>query len=115
MDAAVYNLNLQDFRTLNSKVFTGRTRGKDVRIKANIDNLEPKFENIQIIIPEDVSSINPSFLEEFLENVVTKLGKENFLKKFAFINNGRYKIREDLEEAIDRILRDDTALTHNFV
>ena len=111
METAVFNLNLQDFRTINSKVFTGRPRGKDVRVRANIDNIEPDYDQIQITIPEDIASINPSFLEEFLENVVTRLGKQNFLKKFIFINTGRYKIEEDLEEAIDRILRDDTALT----
>ena len=57
-------------------------------------------------------SINPSFLEEFLFNIVNKLGKEKFYQKVKFSNNSeRYDINEDLEEAVDRILRANNALT----
>lgn len=103
-------INLDDYRTPNSKVFTGRDRGIEVRTKSRIDILESQSDKIDIIIPSDIRSINPSFLEEFLVNVVTKLGAHGFNNKFKFINEGRYKIEEDLEEAIDRILRDDNAL-----
>lgn len=103
-------IDLKDYRTQNANVFTGRPRGKDVRERAMIDQIEPKYEHIQINIPNDIASINPSFLEEFFRNVVTKLKKDNFLKKFSFINEGKYKIEGDLEEAIDRILRNDNAL-----
>jgi hypothetical protein len=105
------SINLQDFRTPGSRVFTGRDRGVEVRTNSHIDEIETQFERISIIIPEDIGSINPSFLEEFLFNVVTKLKKENFTRKFSFISNGRYKIESDLDEAIDRILRTDNALT----
>ena len=57
-------------------------------------------------------SINPSFLEELLLNVVTKLQPEVFFKKIHFENNGRYKITNDLQEAVERILREETALVH---
>lgn len=107
-------INLEDFRAKDghriSKVFTGRDRGMDVRKKSKIDLLEEKYDNITIIIPSDIYSINPSFLEEFLINVVMKLGKEKFLEKFSFKTEGEYDINTSVNQAIDRILKNKIAL-----
>lgn len=110
METKVYKIDLQDFRTAGAKVFTTRPRGIQVRTESKIDTIEPLYDKIEIVIPTDISSINPSFLEEFFENVVTKLGEVEFYEKFSFINEGRYKIANDLNEAIERILRDESAL-----
>ena len=111
MEAKVFNIDLEDFRTNGAKVFTTRPRGIEVREESKIDTIEPKYEKITITIPQDISSINPSFLEEFFENVVIKLGEKGFYQKFSFINEGRYKIESDLTEAVERILREENALT----
>jgi len=103
-------ISLEDFRTPGSKVFTGRDRGTEVRIKSTIDTLSEKEGQVTISIPVDIRSINPSFLEEFLVNVVTKLGEKGFYKKFIIENPGKYKVEQDLKEAIDRILREENAL-----
>lgn len=105
-------IDLQDYRTIGSRVFTGRDRGKEVRTASKIDELESQFDRIYITVPKDIGSINPSFLEEFLYNVVSKLGKDEFTHKFTFVCEGRYNIESDLVEAIDRILRDETALIY---
>lgn len=110
METKVYKIDLQDFRTAGAKVFTTRPRGIEVRTKSKIDTIEPMYDKIEIIIPTDISSINPSFLEEFFENVVVRLKETGFYQKFSFINEGRYKIESDLNEAIERILRDESAL-----
>lgn len=110
METNVFKIDLQDFRTAGAKVFTTRPRGIEVRTKSKIDTIEPQYDKIEINIPTDISSINPSFLEEFFENVVTKLGEIGFYQKFSFINEGRYKIAGDLNEAIERILRDESAI-----
>ena len=108
MKKAIINLN--NFRTTGSKVYTGRTKGAEVRNMTFIDEKEIGNDEITIIIPEDIYSINPSFLEEFLINVVSKLGALGFQNKFKFENKGDYKIDQDLEEAIERILRTENAL-----
>ena len=97
-------INLQDYRTPGSRVFTGRDRGIEVRNASKIDLIEKESDEITIQIPDDISSINPSFLEEFFFNVVVKLQPKGFFKKFRFQNNGRYKITNDLQEAVERIL-----------
>lgn len=103
-------INLEAFRTPGSKVFTGRDRGVEVRKKSGIDALAEREGITNIFIPEDIRSINPSFLEEFLVNVVTKLGERGFYQKFIINNPGKYKVEQDLKEAIDRILREENAL-----
>ena len=107
-------INLEDFRSKIgnqiSKVFTGRDRGAEVRKKSRIDQLEAQYDHIMIIIPNDIYSLNPSFLEEFLVNVVRKLGKEKFWSKFEFVSEGRYQYESPVNQAIDRILVNTTAL-----
>lgn len=107
-------IDLEDFRAKEgnriSKVFTGRDRGKYVREKSRIDELETQYDEIIIIIPNQIYSINPSFFEEFLVNVVKKLGKEKFLSKFKFKTDGDYEYEMPLNQAIDRILKTQTAI-----
>lgn len=107
-------INLDDFRVQKgrqvSKIFTGRDRGKYVREVSNLDKIESQYEIINIIIPSNIYAINPSFFEELFLNVVTKLGKENFLKKFTFTTEGNYDYTLTLHDAIDRIMRKKNAL-----
>lgn len=103
-------INLEDFRTPGSKVFTGRDRGLDVRERSLIDEIEVNCDEVIVVIPNNIYSIIPSFFEELFLNVVLKLGREKFLKKFKFISLGDYKYEKPLHEAIERILRNNTAI-----
>jgi hypothetical protein len=99
-------INLEAYRTPEAQVFTGRDRGKDVRRRSHIDELIKNNDQVLIVIPNDIFSINPSFLEEFLQGVVLSLGsKEGFESKVKFENNGRYKVEDNLDAAVKRILR----------
>lgn len=110
MDKKVSTIDLESYRTKGSKVFTGRNRGKQVREKSQIEKIEKKADKVEVKVPKDIYSINPSFLEEFLRPVVIKLGKNKFYEKFTFECEGPYEIETDLEEAVDRILRENHAL-----
>ncbi len=108
-------INLEDYRVIGkngkiAKVFTGRDRGEDVRKASKVDEIESRYETVKIIIPDNIYSINPSFFEELFVNVVLKLGKEAFRKKFIFESIGDYNYEKPLAEAITRILRKNTAI-----
>lgn len=108
-------INLEDYRVKGNdgsiaKVFTGRDRGEDVRKASDIDEIEKKYDEIFIIIPDNIYSINPSFFEELFVNVVLKLGREKFMEKFKFQSIGNYNYERPLSEAIIRILRKKTAI-----
>lgn len=91
-----------------SKVFTGRDRGAMVREQSKIDELFPATDCLQVMIPDDIFSITPSFLEELFNNVVLTYGKEETLRKVNFV--GKYKIKNAFDEAIDRILQPNSGL-----
>lgn len=61
-----YTIDLELFRTKGAKIFTGRDRGREVRIACKIDTLAEQYVKIDIIIPSELFSINPSFLKSFL-------------------------------------------------
>lgn len=103
-------IDLNAFRTPGARIFTGRDRGIQVRTDSKINSIEAENDEIILIIPEDIITINPSFLEEFFWDVIIKLGKESFQKKFKFICSGKYQIEPNLETAIDRILRKSSSL-----
>lgn len=105
-------INLNDYRIPGSRIFFGRKKGEEVRIASKIDEKIKSNDEIIIQIPDDILSVNPSFLEEFLRNAVRALPKDEFFKKIHFENNSYYKIDKDLEEVIDRITREDTVLAH---
>lgn len=108
-------IHLEDYRVIDkdgtiAKVFTGRDRGEDVRKASNIDKIEEAYDEVKIVIPDNIYSINPSFFEELFVNVVMKLGKEKFREKFKFESLGKYNYEKPLSEAIMRILRKNTAI-----
>lgn len=111
----IVTINLEDYRARSSdgtiaKVFTGRDRGRIVRERSKLDQLSERNEKIKFIIPDNIYAINPSFFEELFLNVVQKLGKEQFLKKFEFESHGEYSYEKALHEAITRILRTKSAI-----
>lgn len=110
MKTSKNTIELETFRAEKSKVFTGRDRGQYVREQSKIDKIEVVNDDVYFIIPDNIYSINPSFFEELFFNVVQKLGKEEFLKKFHFECLGDYDYHRPLNEAIDRILRKRTGL-----
>lgn len=106
-------IDLENYRTqlnsVKSRVFTGRDRGEDVRIKSNVNKIFDENDVVLVKIPKDVYSITPSFLEQFFYDVVKKYGKDKFLQMITWETNG-YKIDGPLDEAIDRIINDKTGL-----
>lgn len=103
-------INLEDYRVQGAKVLTGRDRGKYVRLESKIDEIEASYDEVFIIIPKEIYSIIPSFFEELFLNVILKLGRDDFFKKFNITSLGEYKYEKPLNEAIDRILRNKTAI-----
>ncbi|WP_061298488.1 DUF4325 domain-containing protein [Leptospira borgpetersenii] len=103
-------INLDDYRDPKAKVLTGRDRGETVRKQSNLDKIEASNSTVIIEIPSDMYSINPSFFEELLVNVVLKLGKEEFFKKFSIKSEGNFPYENSLNEAVERILRNKTAI-----
>lgn len=108
-------INLEHYRVVDkdgskAKVFTGRDRGLRVREQSKIDDIEARYDSVVVIIPAEIYSINPSFFEELFKNVVRKLGKDRFYEKIKVRCDGKYPFQKRLEEAVDTILREQSAI-----
>lgn len=104
-------INLGDFKNSYSSVFTGRPQGKLVRQTLNLDKIDKNTEVVYFIVPEGVTSINPSFFLGLLFDSYKKL-KDNFNSKykFKFLSNNPETVNV-LKENINDALRN----AHNSV
>ncbi len=104
-------INLENYRVVDtennikSRVFAGRLRGKKVREDSKIDELVDVFDEVVVIVPDDIRALNPSFIEEFLFNVVKKYGPTGYRSKVSFFSEGGFKFESKLQEGVSRIMR----------
>lgn len=78
-------VDLKDYRTRDSRVFSGRERGAAVRRSAELDRLdkEPKT-LVEVRVPEDIFSVNSSFFLGMFGDSIRALGAEGFRAKYRF-------------------------------
>lgn len=111
-----YDMNrieLNNYITTNgdngrSRVLTGKRKGEEVRIKSGIDEIFSGREVLTVVVPDDVFSVTPSFLEEMFKNVVRKYGSKAVLDKVKF--TGKYRILPVFDEAVNRIAQKNSLL-----
>jgi hypothetical protein len=101
-------IDFQKFRSAESKVFSGRDRGKVVRDQINFDELIKSTKKVEIRIPSDVYTVNTSFFLGLFGNIVRKLGELVFREKFIFVCEP--SILDDINEGIDRALKENSAI-----
>lgn len=102
-------LDLAQYRSPNSKVFSGRARGERVRTEENLDRFDNSDEKIIVKIPDDVFSFNTSFfLGLFGKSVRSAGSREEFRRKFIFQSPDYLEV--DIEGGIADALRNSTPL-----
>lgn len=102
-------IDLGSYRTANVHVYSGRPRGEAVRRELNLDTIDSDGQTVEVVVPEDVYSINASFFLGLFGESVRKAGsKEQFLKKFVF--SCSKEIEKDVLDGIDRAFREESAL-----
>ena len=70
-----------------AKVFAGRERGKYWRVRFKIDELDTLPDRIEVIVPEDVISLNISFFLNLFGESIRKLGRDRFKEHYHFQND----------------------------
>jgi len=77
-------IDLGQYKSVKSTLFTGRPQGKLVRQKLKLDEVDQSDSNIDVIIPAGTSSINPSFFLGLFFPSIKTLGFEKFRIKYNF-------------------------------
>jgi hypothetical protein len=78
-----------DFSALtgNGRVhnLSGKAKGRDARAALRVDVLDTLAEAVEVILPDDLYAVSPSFFLGLFSQSLTKLGtKEAFLKHYHF-------------------------------
>jgi hypothetical protein len=79
------NFNLRAYRPPQSFAFIGRAQGEHARKDLGLDALDITDEAVELLIPKDTTSFNPSFFLGMLYDSISKLGILNFRKKYNFV------------------------------
>lgn len=96
-------INLQQYKIPNSKILSGRDFGTQVRQKLKLDEIDKTEEQVIIVIPDDIWSLNSSYFIGVFEKSIHYLGEENFRKKYLFQYSNNY-ILENIEQGIADII-----------
>lgn len=96
-------LELSPYKKPTTTVFTGRPQGYEVREKLKLESIDKSADTVEIIIPEDTTSFNPSFFLGLLFDSIKKLGMEKFREKYRLVISTQ---DEELHRIIDSNLQD---------
>jgi len=78
-------IDLGEARTSKeAKVYSGRERGKYWRQQFGLDRLDSDDSSVEVLIPEDILSVNLSFFLSLFGESVRYLGSEGFRSKYHF-------------------------------
>ncbi|MBA3342484.1 MAG: DUF4325 domain-containing protein [Gemmatimonadaceae bacterium] len=96
----VFDLNT--YRSAGSRVFAGRDRGREVRIKAMLDDMDIEPGEVEVSVPADVFSVNSSFFLGLFGPSIRSLGGPGFRAKYRFVGRDISRVVNDgIEEALN--------------
>ncbi len=95
-------IDLDEYRSNDSKVFAGRERGKLARQRADLDQIDHTDTTVLVRVPEDIYSINSSFFLGMFGPSIRRFGGEEFRRRFSFEGKD---IRRVIEDGIKEALR----------
>lgn len=104
-------ITLGKHRRANSRVFSGRNEGYDLRKKLKLSELEKQYSYIKITVPEDTLSLNTSFFLGLFGESVRELGEEKFREVYNFDCPSIVKLQ--INDGIGRALKISNPLEKN--
>ncbi len=85
-------------------VYIGRPKGEEIRKIYNLDQIDSKDTNVNVLLPADTYTLNSSFFLGLFGDSVRKCGnRDSFLSKYQF--NTSKLFNDKIEDYIQRALR----------
>lgn len=97
-------INLEQFYEKSAPVLSGREKGAEIRNRLSLDKIDKDHEPMEVIIPEELYSINSSFFLGLFGPSVKSFGEAGFKDKYIFMGNDILK--DDIDDGISRALNE---------
>ncbi|MCM1179253.1 MAG: hypothetical protein NC347_03275 [Clostridium sp.] len=94
------DIKISPYRRSGAKIFTSRDNGINARSELDLDALDQKSEIINVLIPSDTWSINPSFFGGLFEDSIKFYG-DAFETHYIFLYNDKSVLNEALKKNIE--------------
>jgi hypothetical protein len=104
------SIDLAKYRSDNSRVYSGRPRGRLVRKELKLINLDKDTQIYEFTIPLDTFSLNTSFFLGLFGDSVRSLGEIGFRNKYLFPGI-KESIRRNIDSGIERALKEKSVLS----
>ena len=93
-------VDLGKYQSRKAKVFVGRDRGTQCRLKVGLDAADRSEQSVEVRIPHDTLSVTPSFFLAMFGDSIRKLGKREFTERYSFIGwDARAVVEDGIREA----------------
>lgn len=102
-------IKLGQFKRSEEKIFTDRDKGIEAREKLELDRKEETEGIIEVLLPKDIWTINPSFFGGLFEQSIKKYHEE-FWDKYKFLYTDKSELSDSVKASIDYDF--DYVLTH---
>lgn len=102
-------IKLGKFKRSEEKIFTDRDKGIEAREELKLDILEETNDIINVLLPTDIWTINPSFFGGLFEQSIKKY-HEKFWDKYKFLYTDSSELSESVRASIEYDF--DYVLTH---
>jgi len=96
-------IDLSHYHAQGTIVLSGRPKGAALRDTLNLDKLEQGGEQIQVVVPEEVVSLNSSFFSGLFGPSVQRMGEDQFRQIYLF--KGHSSLQEDVDAGIKEALK----------
>jgi hypothetical protein len=103
-------VDLANHRSKNSRVYSGRPRGRLVRKELKLDTLDKDNSIYEFLIPLDTFSVNTSFFLGLFGESVRSLSENGFRSKYLF-PNAKESILKNINSGIERALKEKSVLS----
>ena len=96
-------IDLKQYHEVGTIVLSGRPKGEKLRAALNLDKLDEGEEQVQVVVPREVISLNSSFFSGLFGPSVRSKGEDAFRAKYSF--SCLPAIQEDIESGIRDALK----------
>lgn len=102
-------IRLGQFKRSEEKIFTDRDKGIEARKTLDLDSLEENNDIINVLLPTDIWTVNPSFFGGLFEQSIKKY-RDKFWDKYKFLYTDNNELSESVKASIEYDF--DYVLTH---